>query len=255
MHERLDKGKRWAVEAMIERLTFDPVKHQYFYGGNRIPGVSEVLQGAGLIDYAGIEQDVLDRKADLGKAVHEACEKYDRGTLDESGLTAMVRNYFYAYKLFRKQSDFAPRLIEQPLLITVEGMHCGGTLDREGTLAGCPVILDIKCTAEIKPMSVGPQLSAYAIGAKQLPEPPKEPYKRVALQLKPDQSFMVHIFEDPMDRGAFIAGLYLAWYRHKKKTKMRRDKELATAPAQEQKEQLTMEEPCTTQSTLFPASL
>jgi hypothetical protein len=204
-------------------LTFDKKSHTYRLDGTVLPSVSEAIRDVGLVDYSGIDQDVLDRKARLGTLVHLACEKFDKGTIKEEGIPGDVSPYYEAYKKFRKDSDFKPRLVEQRMVINLSGLKVGATLDREGWMAGSPVVLDLKCSVEIKRW-VGVQLAAYAIGAKQYPCPPREPYKRVALQLKKDGTYKVHIFESITDEKAFAWSVGLWYWKKEANIKDERDK-------------------------------
>jgi len=71
---------------------------------------------------------------------------HDLGTLDESALDPVLAPYLDAWKRFRREMEFAPELIEEPVFNPVD--KYAGTLDRTGNARGCPdILLDIKTGA------------------------------------------------------------------------------------------------------------
>lgn len=86
--------------------------------------VTEIIKEAGLI----YESDpwYMGR----GQAVHAATEYHDRGTLDESTVAEEIRGYLEAWKKYRADTGYTPRLIEQELYHPVY-KYCG-RIDREG---------------------------------------------------------------------------------------------------------------------------
>ena len=65
---------------MAQVLTFDPEKHEYRINGVLVPSVSQIL--APLYDFSKIPRDVLERKRQIGTAIHKAIELDLLGDLD-----------------------------------------------------------------------------------------------------------------------------------------------------------------------------
>jgi hypothetical protein len=138
-------------------LRFDQAAHHYYLGGARIPGVTSVLESAGLIDYSFLgarREQYLER----GRAVHLATQADDLG-FGAAGLSDEIRGYLEGWRAFRRDYGFMPQLIEHRVCNPVFGY--AGTLDRVGRLAdGTEIILDLK--SGIAPPAVRYQLAAYA---------------------------------------------------------------------------------------------
>ena len=81
-----------------ERLARDTT--EYVIDGVRWPSVTEVLEIAGLSDIEGLRaavgDEVIDRAAERGKAVHYACELIDRG--QEIAVSDSILGYVRAYE-------------------------------------------------------------------------------------------------------------------------------------------------------------
>ena len=80
-------------------IEFRESDHSYWFDGIRVPGVSEIIEGAGLTD-PNAQKYYTKFHADRGTAVHKACELYDKGILDEDSLDPEVVGYLEAYKKF-----------------------------------------------------------------------------------------------------------------------------------------------------------
>jgi hypothetical protein len=187
-------------------FTFDPRRHLYLVEGRPVPSVTQVLHSAALsADYAAVEPEVLERKRIIGEYVHKATQYLDEGTLDLESVDPQVQPYLAAYEKFIKDSDFRPRLIEHRLVGNINGMLCGGTVDREGMMAGKRWIIDLKCIERLYP-SFGLQTAGYEL---LLPKPITPPFRyiRAVLQLKPNGSYKLTTYADPADFDVFRAAL------------------------------------------------
>lgn len=116
-------------------LAFDPEKHEYRLGERRLVSVTQALS---LVDDRRKDPYFLQR----GRFIHLACELWDKGELSEETLDSAILPRLEAWKSFRADTGFTPRLIEQRLFhpIYLYGM----TLDRQGPLNGADVLIDIK---------------------------------------------------------------------------------------------------------------
>jgi hypothetical protein len=182
-------------------LNFDPATHTYTLNGDALPSVTTILQAGGLIDFTGINPDVLQRAADFGKCVHQATALDDMGDLDEQSLDPAIKPYLEAWRSFRGVDDpIKFDCIEQALFHPT--YQFAGTPDR---ISG-DVIIDIK-TGSIVPPWTGLQLAAYAILAD-LPTA-----RRIAVQLKADGTYQIHKYKDRKDRGTFLSCLNVYQWR------------------------------------------
>lgn len=84
------------------KVEFDAASHTYRVGGVVWPSVTQIL---GAFDHGldMVPEDVLNKKADLGRAVHRACELDDAGTLDESTVHPIVMPYLTQWRRFRAE--------------------------------------------------------------------------------------------------------------------------------------------------------
>ena len=139
-------------------FTFDAVAHRYHHDGRVIPGVTATI--GILADYDGIPRAVLDRKADIGRAVHEHCDLIDTDELALDMVHADLAGYCRSYLAFR--ADMQPKVLlaEQPILHPVH-MYAG-TPDRYIEMRKLGrMVIDIKTTVAEHPLLHGTQLAAY----------------------------------------------------------------------------------------------
>lgn len=178
-------------------LTFDAQSHSYQWNGKPVPSVTSVLSP--IVDFSRVPPDVLKAASDFGTAVHLACELDDLGQLDEDSLDPALFAYVYAWRAFSKDHDVAWEVIEQP--VYNQRMRYAGTPDRIGDVSGGICAVDIKSTAELYP-SVGPQLAAYSHAFNESLAPVMG---RIAVQLKPDGTYVAKEYKDPTDWPLFCS--------------------------------------------------
>ena len=191
---------------MEQIFSFDPEKHEYRLSGNVIPSVTQVIKSCGLIRFDDVPPETLIHKAKIGKAVHLACEYYDKGILDE--VPDSYAGYVQAYEVFRRTAYSSSywRYIEAPMYGNCNGMTYGMTADRIGYINGENWILELK-TSQQEEAAWRIQLMAYAAGRGMLG------YKRKALQLKPDGTFRLYSYNDPKDFAIWSAALALTQWK------------------------------------------
>lgn len=186
-------------------LSFDESKHEYRWKGKVVPSVTQVLKP--LSDYSMVPDEVLNRKRDIGVAVHKAIELDLAGDLDESSIDDIWAGYFEGWKKFKAESGFIVTKSEQKGYSEKYGY--AGTLDLLGELPKTgPALIDTKTCAVLMP-SVGPQTAAYAEIAKQ----PR--INRYALQLSPEGLYSLAPCQDKADWAIFQAALTLHKWRNK----------------------------------------
>jgi hypothetical protein len=193
-----------------EVWTFDPATHTYTVNGQVVPSVTQVIRNAGLINFDMVKPDILERKALLGKLVHQACHYYDENDLPEE-LPEEVVERLESYKLFRTETGYKPDCNEVRMIASIHGMKFGMQFDSIGMLHGRLTLVDLKTGADEHP-AWGVQTAAYELGLKHTVK-----YQRIAVQLKPERKYKVHSYNDPGDAQIFIACLAIAnWKRNKR---------------------------------------
>jgi len=172
-------------------------QHRYWLGDRRLPGVTEVLESVGLIDYSVVPQAIRDQALERGTYVHEATALDDQDRLSERSLDPVLVPYVAAWRLFRKDSGFTPEVIEE--MAYHETLLYAGTPDRIGTMGKQRVIIDIKSGG--LPPWVMIQLAAYkAIVDHTL--------LRYAVVLKKDGRYSLHgPYTDASDLSVFLGAL------------------------------------------------
>src|SRR4030065_1671243 len=98
---------------MVDGLVFDKDTHEYKVNGLVIPSVTQIIQGAGLTNFANVPDFILQEKADLGTKGHSATELYDKGTLDKKSLHPILKKYLNSWITFTKDFDFVVEDIEE----------------------------------------------------------------------------------------------------------------------------------------------
>lgn len=199
-------------------FTFDPKTHTGRYKGVVMPSVTQLLQEFGLIDFAGVKDDVLEAKRILGTRVHAATLMLDNCELDEEHFNTTFPEcvpYLEAYRKFRIIETFDPQYKESRLFSKRLRLH--GAPDEAGFHVGKMgselALIDYKCTFKMY-ASTGPQLSGYGLllsdclGA--------EIKKRYGLLLKPNGSYDLVPFKDKTDLLDFRACLMLHWAKREK---------------------------------------
>jgi hypothetical protein len=195
------------TQLAIPGLTFDEASHTYHYQGVQVPSVTQVLKPLMNLDF--VDPDVLQAAASFGVAVHKACELDDLKQLDEESLADELAPYLAAWRKFSRDYDVEWQGVEER--VYHPQLRYAGTLDRRGLVRvdprksyRTPAIVDIKSGTVLYP-SVGPQLSAYhrAIAEGSVTT------KRLAVQLKPDATYVAKWHDDATDFALFCSLLTL----------------------------------------------
>lgn len=185
---------------MAAAFTFVAETHEYFNAHRaRVPSVTQILEGVGLVDYSHVREEVLEHKAEIGDAAHKACHYHDEGDLNIATVDPVVLPYVNAWLLFRQEAKFTPELIEHKGIAAVDGMEYGFTLDRLGMFNGRPVLIEIKCTAGVE-ISWGPQLAGYELALRPTT---RMALRRIAVHLKPNGKYSLIEYNDAKDYQVF----------------------------------------------------
>lgn len=195
---------------MSDELRLEEDDHTYWLGNRRIPSVSEIISP--VCNFDGVPVEVLERKSEIGKAVHLLAEWHDKGIkIDKASIDKCVEPYFKAWKLFAK--DMKPKwgVIEE---MRHSDHGFAGTVDRVGEvklLGPGEWIIDIKTVATVSP-ATGLQTAAYS---KLWGGIYGSITRRAAVQLKKDGTYRVVQFSDPHDWPTFLGLLTTHKWRMK----------------------------------------
>lgn len=165
-----------------------------------------------LTDYSSIPRHILDAAADRGTAVHLATELYDRDDLDEDSLDELLVPYLAGWKLFLRDTQFAPEFIEYRVWHKTH--FYAGTIDRIGLLNGERWVLDIKSTALLYP-AMGVQAAAYQEAHNSHVKKTDRITRRGIVQLKDDGTYHFQEYDDKTDFSVFLSYLNLHNWRAK----------------------------------------
>jgi hypothetical protein len=181
-------------------------RHIYRLDGAELMSVTAAIREAGLSSAEWSNPDAMLR----GSHVHQACEFFDQGDLDDDTLDPALRPYLDAYRWFVHDA--------QPTWSHIEAQRASlthryaGTVDRAGTLINQkhPVVLDIK--------SGGPepwhaiQLAAYR---RLLADELGPLIQRLALYLRADGTYRLETLPlaDQKDFDVFLAALTVAGWK------------------------------------------
>lgn len=192
----------------MDIFSFDPEAHRYYLGGTPIPGVTEVLKQ--VVDYSMIPDAVLDRKRQIGSALHQCIEWDHRQELDEDSIDAAVWPYFEAWRKFKRECNLLS-------LVAAEQPVCSRTF-RYGCIpdvwgyddGGALTVIEVKSTAAVHP-SFGLQTAAQARAIVESTLRPSQytlalqRAQRFVLQLRPDRTYRLHRCAAADDFPTFLA--------------------------------------------------
>lgn len=177
-------------------LTFNEALHEYRINGVVVPSVTQITRS--LTDYSRVPPAVLDRKRDLGVALHKAVEIYLKGEFETAALPDSFLPYFGAFTHWLDKEKFEPDQSE--LRVYSESAMYAGTLDLTGkTAKGRRAIVDFKCTAQLMP-AAKIQTAGYAQACAEMGDTMAERY---VLQLKPDGTYRFELYKDKADFTVF----------------------------------------------------
>lgn len=183
-------------------LTFDRDKHEYRLNGRVVPSVTQILDS--FVDLSRIPADVLERKRQIGTAVHAAIDLDCSNDLDEESIAPAWAGYFAGWRKFKAESGFIVESSERQ--VADKSGAYAGTLDLIGELPKHRALIDTKCTTSLYP-TVGPQTAAYAKAAGETR------IARYALLLTPDGRYNLEPLTNPNDFAVFNAALVIHYWR------------------------------------------
>ena len=183
------------------KLEFDEAKHEYRLEGALLPGVTQILKP--LQDFSAVPEDILERSANFGTAVHLATALWDQNDLDLDSLDPALVPYLEAWKRFRDDTKVAFEAIEAQ--VVSEKYRYAGTLDRIGFLNGKPTVIDIK-TGLTNP-TIGVQLAGYLVAWNEAHV--LKTTRRASVSLRKDGSYRLDFWDDKSDWATFLSLLQI----------------------------------------------
>lgn len=191
--------------------------------GNVVPSVTQILAMLSFNDFTMVKKEVVERKRQIGSAVHLAAEFLDKpgaGELDWESVHELCVPYVLSYEQTVETMKLKADKAEHAVVSTIYGMPFGCRLDRTGTW-GDPAkkcIWEIKTSATKSP-SWALQTAAQALTLfPEAKDAEKEKlaagYHRFALQLQKDGSVAkIDEHGNPRDFRLFISALSLVHYK------------------------------------------
>lgn len=194
-------------------LTFNPETHTYHNDGQRVPGVSEVIDSAGLSDFSNVPTDRLDYAKALGTSVHLTLELYDKDDLADC--PAIVEPYLEGYKQFLK--DKKPEILEIEKMYLGEHMYnkekkYAGTIDRVYKIGDEIYIADIKSGGQYKSTRIQTIAYAHAYGCAT----GNLATKRMVIYLNKEGGYKITEHTDRNDAVIFFSCLHLFYWKNPK---------------------------------------
>jgi hypothetical protein len=187
-------------------LELDEESHIYTLSGVRLPSVTQILTDAGM--YPGSAW-YTEGGRERGTRIHELCELYDLGVLEDDMIDYDVLPYIEGYKKFRVDSGFVPTEIEKKVCSQL--YWYAGKLDRKGILNGKSALIDLKSGRPTPADAL--QTAAYVQADDEMTGLSEYTY-RYALYLKNNGSYRLTEHTDRNDINIFLAATAL--YRWKK---------------------------------------
>jgi hypothetical protein len=142
---------------------FDEKSHTYRVKGVIVPGVTRVIDHAGLTDYDNVRADILERKSALGKVVHRCIHFWNQRDLDWSTVDERAKGYVESCIQLSDDLKLVPRKVECQCIAELNGMLYGMQVDWEGLVGPDEALIDYKITCQAQPHHAI-QLAGYALG-------------------------------------------------------------------------------------------
>lgn len=181
------------------KIKFDEPSHLYWLNDVPVPSVTQVLDP--LVDFSKVDPDLLERKRQIGTAMHRAIEFGD--DLDVSSLDASIMDYYRAWLKFVADTNI---LVTHSELRVASSIYMyAGTLDILGVLGKRDALIDIKTTATIYPTNAL-QTAAYERAARETLGIKRAP-QRFTLQLKNNGDYRLVPHNGASDLGVFLSQL------------------------------------------------
>lgn len=142
----------------FQELTFEEEGHIYRLDGKEIPSVTTIMKPLSSVLYRGVDEELLNRAAQRGTAVHNAIENYIKFGIED--IADEYRGYFEAFLKWYREKDVQPIATES--IVYHKTLRYAGTADMPAIVDGRIICVDFKTSASVNKMLTGIQLEAYA---------------------------------------------------------------------------------------------
>ncbi len=190
----IPEGAYSAVEAamMTPAIHFDPLDHQYFLNGERVPSITQLLKTAGVVDDTWFTPESRER----GTAVHDLTRDVDLG-VPASGKSwreyaGYVEGYIACLAALQHPKWVA---IEEPDIHAA--LKFGGRPDRLGPVFGRFTVAEIKSGVKMSSHRLQTALQAILVAPRYAL--PAEAWQRLAVYLTATGRYKVELHEDKRD--------------------------------------------------------
>jgi hypothetical protein len=184
-------------------LAFDALEHRYWLDDRPVPSVTQVLAGAGLVDYTFCREWARER----GSLVHKAIAIELREGLDWTTVPEEFHPYISAE--LQAIADLGAEVVESEKLLVSKLHGCAGTLDRVLRVNGDFWLWDTK---------TGPIVPAYALQTAAYAQMYEEETgvrikRRYALRVNANGTYELIPFTDRQDIVNFHAALRVVQWK------------------------------------------
>lgn len=142
----------------FDELSFEEKRHIYKLNGSTIPSVSTVMRPLSQALYKDIDEQVLNKAAERGTAVHNAIENYALFRIED--IDPEFNGYFQAF--LKWNEEYRPKCLATECRVYHKILRYAGTADMPVIINGKMILVDFKTSATVNKMLTGIQLEAYA---------------------------------------------------------------------------------------------
>lgn len=143
---------------VFDELSFDEAKHWYRLDGKYVPSVSTVMRPLSQALYKDVDEEVLNKAAARGTAVHNAIENYTKFGITD--IEPEFEGYFRAFRRWWK--EISPTCLATECRVYHKALRYAGTADMPVVIGNERILIDFKTSASVNKMLTGVQLEAYA---------------------------------------------------------------------------------------------
>ncbi len=157
---------------------YTELTHEYKMDGTIVPGVTNIIN----YFFPIYKRDDIEWYASKGKAVHKACELYDRGVLNPSGINEVIIPFFEQWKLCKEALKI--KVLKNETVLFSKKFRFGGTMDKLVIINDKLTLLEIKTTSVINKVTSSYQTIGYTILHNEEVKSKDKIKKRLIVQLK-----------------------------------------------------------------------
>jgi len=198
----------------FDELSFDEIKHIYRLDGQYIPSVSTVMRPLSQALYKDVDEDVLNKAAARGTAVHNAIENYVKFSIVD--IDPQWDGYFRAFRSWWKETN--PTCLATECRVYHKALRYAGTADMPVVIGNERILIDFKTSASVNKMLTGVQLEAYA---KAYESHGLSFDGKAVLHLKSDGKYGWHYYPKNDLENWEVFGALMVVYNHIQKYKWR----------------------------------